>query len=409
MEDPLRSNKKSLQSNYCIHHQHLQVRQQNHEQIIDTVLQQIDTENKVTENKVTENNVTENSVTENNVTENNVTVNDIDGNVDVTDVIANHVLQTPPPVHKRKKRRTNKNKIASPNNDVPITPSTITPRRSTRKKQWQQNVYNNPSIVPGYALDYLESINKQLDQLFDHHAQETKYNESDQTDNNVNTLEVDLNHLSHQLTFMDRPDTIVESSLLGCKEATAVEHCFNRTAGVAFFMKPCGVIMFFEELFRAESVTHMALIIAHEFMKSKTLLPFVPKIIGYDRGCEMDPIVKRLLSANVLPAEVFGGEVTMLDENEQEQTIIYDSPLYMVDKFHVKGHTKPVCDINHEKCKYQPNLDKFSNISKANSSICEQTFARFTEHKKTVRHMTKHLYWFYIVWLISQMNMLLMD
>jgi hypothetical protein len=131
-------------------------------------------------------------------------------------------------------------------------------------------------------------------------------------------------------------------------------------------------------------------------MKSKTLLEFVPKVIGYDRGCEMDPIVKRLLTANVLPAEIFGGTVTMLDEKQQEQTIIYDPPLYMVDRFHIKGHTKDVCNLNSEHCKYHPDLDKFANISKTNSSICEQTFARLSEHKKTVRHMTKNMYWFYL-------------
>ncbi len=127
----------------------------------------------------------------------------------------------------------------------------------------------------------------------------------------------------------------------------------------------------------------------------------------------LGPTVRELLKDELLPVEIFGGtkRIETFDETKQcivEEQIYYDPPLYMVDKFHVTGHTEPACMSKPGKVPgiYHFNHPSFkrSNWDQVNTSICEQTFTWMGKYKHMCRSFTRFEYWFFIYIIVYMHN-----
>ena len=55
--------------------------------------------------------------------------------------------------------------------------------------------------------------------------------------------------------------------------------------------------------------------------------------------------------------------------------ILLDDTDYIVDRFHIKGHVNPKCDIESRDCEFHPDLPTFSVIASGNTECTEQCFS----------------------------------
>jgi hypothetical protein len=197
-----------------------------------------------------------------------------------------------------------------------------------------------------------------------------------------------------------------------CKKKSNVDRYYNRTAGLFCAIRPCGIICFFSEMFKSESPTHAALTIGFEFMKNEQTKQHIPTVLVYDRACDLHPTVNSLQKDQLLPVEVFGGKKIMVQTDAQGNSTyiekIYPSPLYMVDRFHVHGHTEKKCvydATDPDSAIYHYKNESFKILMDGvNTSVCEQTFSWFSKYKNIMKRMNRYEYWFYAYILIFMHN-----
>jgi hypothetical protein len=200
----------------------------------------------------------------------------------------------------------------------------------------------------------------------------------------------------------------------GCKKHENVDKFYDRTAGILFGMKPCGIVVWFAEMYKAESPTHAALTIAHEYMKTERTRAAVPKLIVYDRACDLEPTVKSLSADGLLPPEVFGGtkqdEIYNAETGQFETvTKTYPEPLYMVDRMHVFGHTEVQCrpgpkGIYHYSHPRFHESNRINNFKDINTQVCEHTFSNFSKYKNICKNFNRHQLWFYMHVVVQMHN-----
>ena len=93
------------------------------------------------------------------------------------------------------------------------------------------------------------------------------------------------------------------------------------------------------------------------------------KYVAYDRSCDLHPFyaIWRFLLKNVK---------------------------FLVDRFHVVGHTERCCQppVDPEKGCYHPLNESFAEIRDANTECAEQCFKWLNKYKTIVRNMKQHRY-----------------
>ena len=94
------------------------------------------------------------------------------------------------------------------------------------------------------------------------------------------------------------------------------------------------------------------------------------KFVGYDRACDLHPMLNRLART-----EVWAKQLT-------------DGIDYFVDNFHVKKHVEKFCREDSPVVKYNLKHPKFADIKGVNSEICEQTFRWWNRFRSIIRNMT---------------------
>ena len=183
--------------------------------------------------------------------------------------------------------------------------------------------------------------------------------------------------IMHQEERLDlRPVTrSVTSQLLfevtsqkGCKDESNVNKYMERTAGMLYAIRPCGIRVSHCEMFTAESLSTVFSCLIDIFSDNPSENDI--KGIVYDRSCDLHPYLVRL-----------GNE----DNNTAEK---YSRLHYVVDIFHAEKHTLPKCVITSDQCEYHPNLEKFQHIRSMNMEICESTFHLINPLKHVLRNMT---------------------
>ena len=185
----------------------------------------------------------------------------------------------------------------------------------------------------------------------------------------------------HVPATTDLPDNADDSVMNGCKKPCNRSKFFNRTAGVMFAVKPCGVIVDYREMYTCESSSQL-------FCQLLLLLDHMPhvKYIGYDRACEFKLFLENLSKkGNEGAKKLLGLE-------------------YLVDRFHIRGHTTPACDITSPLCQFHPDLEKFRAIQYVNTSCAEQCFSWLKKYKHSVKYMSAYKFKFFLREIIKSRN-----
>lgn len=181
----------------------------------------------------------------------------------------------------------------------------------------------------------------------------------------------------------DIPDNDDRSVHIGCKKERNVNRFSSRSAGIMAIVKPCGIIVDVSEMLTCESPSQLFV----QLLRLKCETNLNVSYLGYDRGCEFAPFLKNLQKKGNPGAEV-----------------LLDKVKFLVDRFHIAGHTTPQCDINDDKCQYHPDLPQFQEISGVNTECAEQCFAWLGKFKHTMKYMSQYKFKFFLYTIVSARN-----
>ena len=154
----------------------------------------------------------------------------------------------------------------------------------------------------------------------------------------------------------------------GCKKPDAINLFYERTAGLFYIFRPCGVRLSHAEMYTCESCSDVFVQLVDTFglePDSKYL-----RLIAYDRSCDLHPFIARL------------------SREGNEAAKHYETLDFVVDGFHVKKHTEDKCNINSPACIYHPDLPRYHKYKGMNTEIAEQSFNRLNMFKYSTRKMT---------------------
>ena len=115
------------------------------------------------------------------------------------------------------------------------------------------------------------------------------------------------------------PNTITSGE--GCKRDDAVERYYDRTAGMFYMFRPCGIRLSHWEMLTAESLSSVFTWLIDLFGENPSDKEL--KGIVYDRSCDLHPFIERLARENNQIAES------------------YSKLQFIVDIFHCEKHTQP--------------------------------------------------------------------
>ena len=165
----------------------------------------------------------------------------------------------------------------------------------------------------------------------------------------------------------------------GCKVETSLNKYSERTAGMFYVVRSCGIRLSNFEMFTSESLSMVFTSLIDLFGVSPSENDI--KYVVYDRACDLSPYIERLAKEGNSIAENF--------------KFLH----YIVDIFHCEKHISPKCVIGSAECKFHPDLPEFSHIRKMNMEICEQTNHILNTYKHITRNMTyaKRLCFFKII------------
>lgn len=181
------------------------------------------------------------------------------------------------------------------------------------------------------------------------------------------------------------PDNNDKDVHVGCKKPENVPVFYKRTAGLMALVKPCGIIISCQELLSCESSSQLFVQLLQLACDTKTNF----KYLGYDRACEFYPFLVNLSKKGNVGAKL------LLEKK------------YVVDRFHIKGHTTPSCTLDSDQCKFHPDLPKFQELEHCNTECAEQCFSWFGKYRNTLNYMTQYKYKFFVYVLIKARNRLI--
>ena len=165
------------------------------------------------------------------------------------------------------------------------------------------------------------------------------------------------------------PDADSKELFTGCRKPSKVIKFFDRTAGVVAAVQPCGIVVNISEMSTYELPTQMY---TFTFGHGRDIDGL--KYVVYDRSCDLHPFLCNLEHKGAYLAGFLLKHVK-----------------YLVDRFHVKGHTEPCCKLpgvdDPEKGRYHP-----SNKKDANTECTEQSFKWLNKYKNIVRNVKQHTF-----------------
>ena len=153
----------------------------------------------------------------------------------------------------------------------------------------------------------------------------------------------------------------------GCKEIQNLSKYAQRTAGMFYVLRSCGIRLSHFEMFTAESLSMVFTSLIDIFNESPS--NHLAGVV-YDRSCDLYPYILKLA------------------QNGNKIAQSYLDLIYIVDIFHCEKHTQPKCVLDSGKCQYHPDLEKFSTVRNMNMEICEQTNHLLNTYKHITRNMT---------------------
>jgi len=178
-----------------------------------------------------------------------------------------------------------------------------------------------------------------------------------------------------------------DENMVECRKPCNVTKYYDRTAGIATLLKPCGIVLNWTEMYTSESLTQMYFFLAFTFGRGQDIQHL--KYLGYDRACGLQPFLQNIAKKQV-PFAAY----------------LLENVKFLVDRFHIKGHTEKCCMPleNNPECCYHPDLAKFKEICTANTECAEQAFRWLNKLKYTVRQMSRYKFNFFLFELVNMHN-----
>ena len=172
----------------------------------------------------------------------------------------------------------------------------------------------------------------------------------------------------------------------GCKKTSNITKYYNRTAGIIALVRPCGIVVNIGEMYTSESMTQMYLFLLQTFGRGDDIQHL--RYLGYDRACGFHPFLVNLKKKDIYLA-----------------TYLLEHVKFMVDRFHVNGHTESCCmPLDNPDCKYHPDLNIFSEVSSTNTECAEQAFRWLNKLKFTLRQMSRFKFNFFLIDMVELHN-----
>lgn len=169
------------------------------------------------------------------------------------------------------------------------------------------------------------------------------------------------------------PDNEDNDVLVGCRKASNVNRFYDRTAGIMAFVRPCGIIVNFTEMFTCESPTQAYIFLYSTFGRCLDDFSMI-KYLGYDT------FLKNLKKKGSLGAKILLEHVS-----------------FLVDIWHCNKHKEPTCmQPDNPQCIYHPTLPKFHEVHGANTECAEQAFKWLGRFKYITRRMTRKRFCFFL-------------
>lgn len=166
----------------------------------------------------------------------------------------------------------------------------------------------------------------------------------------------------------DLPSSEDSSIHVGCKQEKNVDKFYDRSAGIMALVKPCGMIIDATEMLTCESPSQLFVQLLRLCDSNVNI-----RCLGYDRACEFKPFLKN-----------------MEKKGNEGAGLLLSRMTFVVDRFHIKGHTAPKCTLGDPKCEYHPELEEFKLYSTVNTECAEQAFAWLGKFKHAVKYMTHY-------------------
>lgn len=170
-----------------------------------------------------------------------------------------------------------------------------------------------------------------------------------------------------------------------CKKKANVKHFHDRTAGIMAIVRSCGIILDWREMYTCESSSQLFVQLLKLVDEPNIRISY----IGYDRACEFVPFLRNLNTKGNL------GAAKLLEAE------------YLVDNFHIAGHTTPGClppSPDNPKSEFHHSLPKFSAIANANTEVAEQAFSWLKRYKHIVKYMSAAKYRYFLYEIIQSHN-----
>ena len=154
----------------------------------------------------------------------------------------------------------------------------------------------------------------------------------------------------------------------GCKKTENINSYYDRTAGMFYIFRPCGIRLSHAEMYTSESCSDAFVTLIDLFGANPD--PKEISLVAYDRVCDLHPFVSRL------------------SREGNSAAGCYEKLLYILDAFHAKNHVEPKCVLSNEECIYHPDLPRYDEYKGMNTQIAEQSFNKLNKFKYMTRKMS---------------------
>ena len=167
--------------------------------------------------------------------------------------------------------------------------------------------------------------------------------------------------------FAKQLPTVIASG--GCKKEKDVMKYYDRSAGMFYMFRSCGIRLSHWEMFTSESLSSVFTWLVDLFSSTPDIIRYIRGIV-YDRACGLKPFIQRLANeGNVVAARFL-------------------QLMYIVDIFHCEVHTEAKCVLGNPACEFHPHLEQFSHVRSMNTEVAEQSFNLINPFKYVTRKMT---------------------
>jgi hypothetical protein len=157
----------------------------------------------------------------------------------------------------------------------------------------------------------------------------------------------------------------------------------SRTVGIQISCCNCGIVHCWKELYGAESLSQVALLLVEIKEQFEAANIDIAKKVIYDNGCNLAKYCHKRA-------------------DESDRTEFFKETTFIVDRLHIQGHVGKWC-LDNCHPKLFPELDGY------NTQVCEQLNSWLSKFKYILKHMSVYRYNFFLYIIFNEYNKIIME